>query len=240
MTFLLFLACARDIRDLDGDGTLDVAVPDTATADTDTASPEQDPAPALDRVTVTTLDDGSHLVDVDSREGVTHVDLGGPAQVLPDEGWELSLERYFFRVNGGVMGDGGVEVANLGEVAWDEVDRAPEVGWTTETDESAPLEDWYVYDSVEHVLYAAPIVYALRNAAGEAWKLQIVDYYDSFGNTGFPSFRVAPLALPSAARSAASTPSTTGIAPDGSPTRAWVAQAPPLTVPRWSSPRRRR
>ena len=237
MIALLLAACAPDIRDLDGDGILDVAVQDTAPPSEDATPAPETAQDAPDRVVVTTLEDGSHLVDVDSREGVTYVDLGEPAQVGLDQGWELSLERYFFRVNGGIEGDGGVEVASLGDTPWEDVVRAPDAGWTTETDDSAPLQDWYIYDSEEHVLYAAPTVYALRNAAGETWKLQFVDYYDAFGNTGFPTFRLASLDTPSAARSTvgcrrpqpthASTPSTTGSAPEGSPTRACVAHAPP-------------
>jgi hypothetical protein len=202
---LLLTACAPDIRDLDGDGRPDVAIAapvDTGTdASRDTADTPADPPSGS--VTASDLGDGSHVVEVDSRVGVTHVDLDTLAAVRRDEGWELSFERYFFRVNGGVTGGGGVEVAALGEVAWDDVSDAPTDGWTTETDESAPLEDWYVYDSAEHVLYAAPVVYALRTPAGTAWKLQFLDYYDAYGNTGFPSFRVAPLGLSAPARGSA-------------------------------------
>jgi hypothetical protein len=71
--------------------------------------------------------------------------------------------------------------------------EAPTAGWTTDTDEGGIFDDWYLYDSVNHVLTAAPGVYALRDGEGGQWKLQLLDYYDAFGNTGYPSFRVAEL-----------------------------------------------
>jgi hypothetical protein len=194
---LLFLACAPDLRDLDGDGILDVAAETVSSADGAPRGGDESVRPdeevLVPHVTVTELGDGSARVDVDSREGVTYVDLDGPAQVLSTSGWEVSLERYFFKVNGGTVGAGGVEAANLGEVSWEDVREAPQEGWSTETDEGGPLDAWYVYDGVAHVLYAATVVYALRDASGASWKLQFLDYYDDFGNTGFPSFRVAAL-----------------------------------------------
>lgn len=193
MIFVL-LACAPDIRDLDGDGDLDVAVDDTA-ADTDTvdtSSPdylgETDP-----HITFSAQDDGSTLVVVDTLTGVTYLDLDTPAQTLSDQGWELSFERYFVRVNGGTDGDGGVEVAIVEDLDFGEVGSAPATGWTTDSDDGFAMGDWYIYDSVDHTMSAAPYVYVLRNAAGTTWKLQFLSYYDDFGNTGHLSFYEALL-----------------------------------------------
>jgi hypothetical protein len=188
MILLGLFACAADLRDVDGDGVLDVATGEVAAED------EAAPVEVLPLV-VSTEADGSYRVDADSH-AVTHVDFGSldraPEQVDAAGGWEMSLERYFYRLN---PGDGGapVEAVWLGPVPWAEVVAAPEAGWVADIDEALALGDWYVYDSENHVLYAADGVYAVRNAAGEAWKLQFIDYYDDFGNTGFPSFRVAPL-----------------------------------------------
>ena len=196
---LLLAACAADIRDLDGDGIPDVALTDTSAPPEDTGDTE--PADAADtgfdpHVIVTEAGDGSFLVEVDSTDGVTYMDLGVPAQTSAADGWELSFERYFFRLNGGSNGDSGVEAAVISDQAFDAVTAAPTTGWLTDSEDLLVLGDWYVYDSVNHVLYAADQVYAIRNASGENWKLQFVDYYDDYGNTGFPSFRVAPLPSP--------------------------------------------
>ena len=196
---LLLAACAADIRDLDGDGVPDVALTDTSAPPEDTGDTE--PADTTDtgfepHVIVTEAGDGSFLVEVDSTDGVTYMDLGVPAQTSAADGWELSFERYFFRLNGGSDGGGVVEAAVIPDQAFDAVTAAPTTGWLTDSDDLLVLGDWYVYDSVNHVLYAADQVYAIRNASGENWKLQFVDYYDDDGNTGFPSFRVAPLPPP--------------------------------------------
>jgi hypothetical protein len=195
---LFLLACASDIRDLDGDGVPDVAVTDTAASGDDSASDSGEPDTAVDtgfepHMTVTDAGNGVHVVEVDSQEGVTYVDFGVPEQTSVIGGWEVSFERYFFRVNGGTNGTAGVEAAVVTDQSFDALTTAPASGWVTDTDDGLALEGWYVYDSVNHVLYAADQVYAIRNGAGEAWKLQFIDYYDDQGNTGFPSFRIAPL-----------------------------------------------
>jgi hypothetical protein len=207
---LLLLACAPDLRDLDGDGVPDVALGDSAEPDEDTgdagaddsASPDtEDTAPAttfVPTVTVTDAGDGVFEVVVNAREGVSHVDLGDatafqPAQVAEAGPWELGFERYFFSVNGGTSGPGGVEAARVEGVTFDALLAPPADGWTTDSDDGSALEDWYVYDSVNHVLYAAEVVYALRAPDGATWKVQFLSYYDEVGNTGFPSFRVARL-----------------------------------------------
>lgn len=200
----LFLACASDLRDLDDDGAPDVAVTDTAPLDTDTAvdtdpDPDADPATTFD-ATVTLTDDGTGVFEVvvDAREGVSYVDLGdaslsAPAQAAEAGGWELGFERYMFSINGGTSGTGGVEAARVEGVSFDALSAPPDTGWTTDSDDGSALEDWYIYDSVSHVLTAAEFVYAIRAPDGSAWKVQFLSYYDDFGNSGFPSFRFARL-----------------------------------------------
>jgi hypothetical protein len=192
---ILLLACAPDIRDLDHDGDIDVAFPDTGETDTDT---DTDDGTTIDTAivpSITVTDEGSGVskVVVDANEGVTYVDLGVPEQTNVLGGWEISFERYFLRLNGGVEGPGGVEVSPITDQAFADVTTAPKSGWVTDTDDGMALEDWYIYDATEHVMYAAPVVYAVRNGAGEYWKVQFLSYYDDAGNTGFVSFYVAAL-----------------------------------------------
>lgn len=192
---LLLTACAPDIRDLDGDGILDVALPDTGG---DTGEDETGEDSVIDtafdpHVTVTDEGGGVSLVELDSNEGITYVDLGVPEQTNQLEGWELGFERYFFYLNGGVNGTGGVEALVITDQSFDAITSAPADGWATDTEDVYVLEDWYIYDSTNHVLTAADQVYLVRNPAGEVWKVQFIDYYDDYGNTGFPSFRVAAI-----------------------------------------------
>lgn len=199
---LLFLplltACAPDLRDLDDDGVLDVALPDTGTVTTEEGAdtPATDDGPETTFTpSVTVLDEGDGVfrVSVDAREGTSYLDLATPEQVAEADGWEIGFERYIFSVNGGTSGPGGVEAVRLDGVDFASVTTPPDDGWTTDSDDGAALEDWYVYDSVEHVLYAADAVYVLRIPDGDAWKVQFLGYYDDFGNTGFVGLRVAGL-----------------------------------------------
>lgn len=196
MIFAL-LACAPDIRDLDGDGVPDVALSDTGdtedTEDTDDTDDTVIDTAIVPSLTVTDEGDGVSLVVVEATSGVSYVDLGVPEQTNVLGGWEISLERYFILLNGGTTGGGGVEVAAITGVAFGDLTTAPASGWVTDTDDGVALEDWYVYDGTEHVMYAADVVYAVRNAGGEHWKLQFTSYYDDAGNPGFPTFRVATL-----------------------------------------------
>lgn len=194
---ILLLACAPDIRDLDHDGILDVALPDTGATDTDTETDDTGVDTAIiPSLTVTDEGDGVSKVIVDANEGVTYVDLGVPEQTNILGGWEISFERYFFRLNGGVEGPGGVEVSIVTDTAFTDLTTAPADGWITDTDDGMAMADWYIYDPEEHVMSAAPVVYAVRNGAGEYWKVQFVSYYDDAGNTGFPTFLVATIAAP--------------------------------------------
>lgn len=203
MLALLLSACAPDLRDLDGDGVLDVALQEsgtktTAAGDDEPAATEGPATTFTPSVTVVDEGEGVFRVTVDAREGTSYLDLGAPTgaaplQVAEADGWEVGFQRYMFSVNGGTSGPGGVEAARLEGVDFASVTTLPEAGWTTDSDDGAALEDWYVYDSVEHVMYAADAVYVLRTPSGEAWKVQFLGYYDDFGNTGFVGLRVAGL-----------------------------------------------
>lgn len=192
---LWLLACAPDIRDLDGDGVIDVALPDTDIEDTDPEDTDID-TDFDPHVTIVDEGDGVSLIEVDSNDGVTYLDLAVPAQTHQLAGWEVSFERFFFRLNGGSNGAGKVEAVVISGQPFEALTVAPTAGWATDSDDGDVLADWYVYDSEAHVLYAADVVYAIRDGDGLAWKLKFIDYYDEFGNTGFASFRVAPLANP--------------------------------------------
>lgn len=128
-------------------------------------------------------------------------------QGLVDESlpWDLRFQRYRIELNGGVSGDGGVEAAVLDDVRFEDVtprDVPPDAdpAWTTDmedTDGDGELNtvfgDWYDYDPTTHILTPKSRVTLVRTVEGMTVKVEIVDYYDDSGTSGYPRFRWAEL-----------------------------------------------
>jgi hypothetical protein len=118
--------------------------------------------------------DGSFttIVDASSETAPTLGDFETGTAALETDPWDLAFQR--FRISPA----SGVEIA-LVEAAFVDVAVAPASGWST-----APVDDWYDYDSTTHVLTPRAVTYALRTPASTL-KLEIENYYDDAGNAGF-------------------------------------------------------
>jgi len=116
-----------------------------------------------------------------------------------DPAWDLAFQRFNIRMNGGAGGPGSVAVATFKDVGFDEVSEAPSV---EQFQQDAPNpkggapgyvfqrgDGWYYYDLGKHVLTSRKWVYALRSAEGTLYKMQILNYYDSLGSSGYPAFK---------------------------------------------------
>ena len=165
-----------------------------------------DPGPA-DKVTTMPNGDGSYtsVVDSTSMEAWTVADLESGVEVAADAPWDVSFQRFHLKLNGGVHGDGGVQVAPLAEVGLDEVTAPPAGGWITDqADGDDENEDpdyafeqgdgWYTYDPVTHVLSPRPITWVLETVEGNFLAIAIEDYYDDAGTAGVLTLRWKPLA----------------------------------------------
>ena len=106
------------------------------------------------------------------------------ASVVPGDdpaAWDLAFRRHRVIANGGpgFAGDGGI--VDLGEIAFEAVEEAPEGGYAVNRgvgDTLNPaIEDWYDYGFTTHLLTPKPRVYAVRTADGEYAKIAIVGYY---------------------------------------------------------------
>lgn len=149
-------------------------------------------------------------VDATSDSEWIYMDLESGAQVTQDaaqdgDAWDIAFQRFQIMVNGGVSGEGGVEVAVL-ESAFDDVDEAPESGFITDAPDSDVDENddpdlaftagdtgWYDYDLTTHTLSPRPFTYVVRTVERNVYKLAILDYYDDAGTSGFLTFEWAPL-----------------------------------------------
>lgn len=142
---------------------------------------------------------GDHVitqVDATDAERWIYMDLESGRQVEEsDGGWDLRFQRYQIAVNGGISGDGGIEVAWVADATIDKLVSAPADGWSTDAedgddeDEEPDLAfaDWYDYDAETHVLTPREGVYVVRTVDSD-YAVQILDYYSDAGTSGYPTF----------------------------------------------------
>jgi hypothetical protein len=202
---LTLTACAPDLDESLGDGTGG----DAGTEDGSGASTGElpgDGGPQVQHedegggVTRTTIDASSeelwvHL-DLESRQ---QVQVADPAQ---SDAWDLGLRRFDIAIDGGISGPGGMEAVVLEGVAFADVTEVPEDGWVTDAadgddeneDADLAFAGWYDYDFMSHLLSPRPVVYVVRTVEGNAFKLEILDYYDDTGTAAFLTIRWAAVA----------------------------------------------
>lgn len=176
-----------------------VAPPDAAPATSDADSPPQ-------RLVTTRDPDGTYRtrVDATSMTDWAHGDFETGAELPADGPWDLRFQRFHISTNGGVSGNGNVEVAPVANVAFADVTVAPADGWRSDAaDSDDPGEDpdfafeqdpaWYAYDPMTHVLTPQPIVWVVKTAGGATLKLEITSYYDDAGTAGQLALHWSPL-----------------------------------------------
>lgn len=146
------------------------------------------------------------VIDSTSEQAWVYLDLESGRQLELDDGtasdaWDLGFRRFDVAIDGGVSGPGGMEAVVLEGVAFDDVTEPPAEGWATDAADGDDEDDapdlvfagWYAYDFMTHVLTPNPLVYVVRTVEGNAYKLEILDYYDAAGTSGVFTIRWAPL-----------------------------------------------
>lgn len=195
---LLLLACSPDLRpDTAGDGG-GMPVVDVPGGD----------RPNSDRVTTTR--DGAALVtrvDATASDQWVYLDLDrGENAAVAMAGWDLAIQRFKIRSNGGVSGTGGVEIAIV-PGGFDAVTAVPSSGWLTDAvdgDDGNSDPDyvfdqqdiWYAYNLMDHSLAPRDRVYVVRSTERRTFKLRLTSYYDGAGTSGFVSFRWQEIGAP--------------------------------------------
>lgn len=119
------------------------------------------------------------------------------------KGWDLSFRRFLILSNGGVSGDGGVQILKFVDTEFDEVETTPgpDTRWMidrrdgpsdedsfTDTIFNNGDDDWYNYDLNDHSLSTKGYVYIVRSTEDRYYKLRIESYYDTVGTPGVMSF----------------------------------------------------
>jgi len=163
--------------------------PDAAIAD-DAA------APTTGKLATTQNPDGTYTTRVDAQSMTewTYADFETRSEVPASAPWDLRFQRFHVSANGGVTGDGGVELAPVTGVAFAAV-TAPATGFVTDAadGDGDGLPDyaldqgdsWYAYDVDRHVLTPRPIVWVVHTDGGATIKLEILSYYDDAGTSGW-------------------------------------------------------
>lgn len=169
------------------------------------ASPDEPTGPVIhqdagDGVTITRVAATDEVLwlyfDFDSMEAVE------PATPEMSESWDLGFRRFHIKLNGGVSGTGGMEVAMLTGVAFADVTQAPADGYVSDAPDDAEDEDldpeyvisngdtaWFDYNPATHVLTPRDQVYALRSVEGTYYKVQLIGYYDDAGSPAYVRFQ---------------------------------------------------
>jgi hypothetical protein len=125
-----------------------------------------------------------------------YVDLADGAVSDADD-WDVQLEGYHIRVNGGVSGSGGAAAVLAGSDFDDIADAGDVPAEIFSTDEFGGVfeaKPWYRYNlEGNHQIWPTYNVYLIR-AGDEVYKVQLTSYYRaSDGKPRHISFRYAPL-----------------------------------------------
>lgn len=133
--------------------------------------------------------------DLESRTQVTVADP------LTSDAWDLAFKRYDIATNGGVSGGGGMTVAIVEGDDLSVVTSEPSGPWLADAEDGDDANDdpdyvisgWYDYDFMTHVLSPKPLVYVVRTPEENAFVVQVVDYYDEAGSSGWMQIEWKPL-----------------------------------------------
>lgn len=145
-------------------------------------------------------------IDATDEERWVYLDLESRGQVEVDDpqasdAWDLAFRRYDIALDGGVSGPGGMTAVVLEGQQVEAIDDVPEGPWITDAVDGddhgdAPdyaLGSWYDYDFATHVLTPKAQAYVVRSVEGNAFAIEVLDYYDDAGSSGWLQLRWKPL-----------------------------------------------
>jgi hypothetical protein len=125
----------------------------------------------------------------------TYVDLNSGATVTELDGWDLRLEGWTFKVNGGVSGSGKVGVSPS-TAAFGEITTAALPAQAYSTDAFGGVFNgapWYRYNidpGAPNHIHPTFNVYLIRSG-NSVYRIQLIDYYGPAGETRRISIRFA-------------------------------------------------
>jgi len=176
---------------------------------------EETTCDSTDPFTHTDNDDDSITTTVNAscEENWVYLNLDETSEVVPkapedNEDWDLAFQRFKIKSNGGISGSQDVRVAVVSDTDFEDLIEAPQTGYLSDAEDSddededpdftflAP-EPWYNYNEETHILTPKDHIYVVQSTSGEYFKIQITDYYDDAGTSGYLKFIWDTLLAPS-------------------------------------------
>lgn len=135
-------------------------------------------------------------VTLDAAGGAAYLDLETGAEVGAADDWDVMLEGWDVRVNGGVSGDGQAGAVLSGEsfAAITDASNVPAVVYAGDAFGGAFVtSEWYRYDLAGgHQIWPTFQVFLVRRG-DTVYKVQLVGYYGEAGASRQITFRYAPV-----------------------------------------------
>lgn len=152
-------------------------------------------------------------VNATSEEIWVYLDLESGEEVEPTDpatssDWDIAFQRFKVKVNGGISGDAGVEVAQIEGADFDALDAAPADGFVTDRadgEDNGEIADFAIsigpssetgpwnYDLNTHTLSGSDFVFVIRSAEDAFFKARFTEYYNDVGDPGWVVMEYAPL-----------------------------------------------
>jgi nucleoid-associated protein YgaU len=134
---------------------------------------------------------GAQLLTVDLSTGAKSIDLNSGQVTTSDTDWDLRLEGYTIRVNGGASGSGAAG-AFFSTTAFDDIAgaTAPAIAYAADTFAGVfGPHKWYRYNILgDNRISPVFEVYLVRRG-DTVWKLQVLNYYSATNAARHISFR---------------------------------------------------
>jgi hypothetical protein len=142
-------------------------------------------------------------IDATSSDKWVFFDLDTAKITEETAGWDLAFRRQWIASNGGA----DVAVALLDGVRFEDVTKAPEDGYVRDSEDRSDANlpnfafhregEWFDYDMATHQLSPKKNrVYVVLSTEGKAYAIRMVDYYDSAGTAGYPTFEMKEIEAP--------------------------------------------
>lgn len=144
-------------------------------------------------------------INASCEENWVYLNLSDKTEVSPETPedsvqWDIGFQRFKIKSNGGISGSQNVMITVVTDTAFEDLTQAPISGYLIDAVDSDDEDEdpdtpflapnaWYAYDEETHILTPKNQIYVIQSVAGNYFKIQMIDYYDEAGTSGYPKFK---------------------------------------------------